>query len=62
MNAAIAMAAEATTRVNPGVSSEAGESPMFPPSWKVSSHDAGSIGNCSEPLSPNSISKAPGVH
>ena len=60
MKAAIAIAADATTRVNPGVSS-AGVAPSSPPSWKVSSHDAGSIGSNNEPPSPNSISNAPGV-
>ena len=60
MNAAMAIAADATTRVNPGVSSDAGPSPISPPSWKVSSQDAGSTGNNKLPLSPSSISKAAG--
>ena len=61
MNAAIAIAADATTSVNPGVSSDAGPSPISPPSWKVSSQDAGSTGNNKLPFSPSSISKTPGV-
>ena len=60
MNAAIAIAADATTRVNPGVSS-AGVAPNSPPSWKVSSQDAGSTGNSRVPPSPSSISKAAGL-
>ena len=43
MNAAIAIAADATTKVNPGVSSLSPELPSSPPSWKFSSQDAGSI-------------------
>ena len=52
MNAAIAIAADATTSVNPGVSSDAGPSPISPPSWKVSSQDAGSTGNNKLPFFP----------
>ena len=54
MKAAIAIAAEATTKVNPGVSS-AGLEPSSPPSWNTSSNDAGSIGNWTVLPSPNSI-------
>ena len=54
MKAAIAIAADATTKENPGVSS-AGLEPSSPPSWNISSNDAGSIGNWTELLSPNSM-------
>ena len=55
MKAAIAIAADATTNENPGASSLAGASPIFPPSWNTSSNDAGSIGNWTELPSPNSM-------
>ena len=58
MNTAIAIAAEATTSVNPGVSS-AGASSI--PAWKSSLQEESSIGNSTYPFAPNCIPNAAGL-